>query len=90
MEPTPLLHQDIVIVRLSEKERTTGSMTAENLGITVTAMHRDGVVVLENAVDTEHCDSLNGILVEEAETMARLPTTHFNEVIWREWTGEHD
>lgn len=75
-----LQHQDIVVVRLSEKERLHGSLTHENMGLAVSAMHRDGIVVLENAVDTNHCDELNRILVAEAEEMAKLPTTHFNEV----------
>lgn len=73
-------HQDIVVVKLSEAERTNGSLSNNNMGIAVSAMHRDGIVVLENAVDIEHCDKLNGILMEEAEAMAKLPTTHFNEV----------
>lgn len=80
MDKAQVLHQDIVVVSLSNKERRSGSLTDENLGLAVSALHRDGIVVLENAVDTEHCDTLNKILVEEAEVMAELPTTHFNEV----------
>lgn len=80
MGPTQFQHQDIVTVSVSDQERALGSLSDENLGLAISALHRDGIVVLENAVDTSHCDTLNDILVEEAETMAKLPTTHFNEV----------
>lgn len=72
--------QSVVVVPLSDEERTTGRLTAENVGMAVAALHRDGLVVLENAVDTEHMDTINKILCTEAEEMAKLPTTHFNDV----------
>ena len=72
--------QDVVVVRLSDEERRVGKMSLGNVGKAVAAMHRDGIVVLENAVDTDHVDKLNGILSIEAEAMAKLPTTHFNNV----------
>ena len=72
--------QEVVVVHLSDEERTAGKMSLGNVGKAVAAMHRDGIVVLENAVDTEHVDKLNTILSEEAEAMPKLPTTHFNNV----------
>lgn len=75
-----LRFQETHVVRLSDEERTTGIMTEEHVGEAVSAVHRDGLVVLENAVDPAHCDELNSILVDEAEIMAKLPTTHFNDV----------
>jgi hypothetical protein len=75
-----LSYQDIAIVPLSDEERETGHLKVETMGIAVSAMHRDGIVVLENAVDIAHADDLNRILAAEAEEMAKLPTTHFNEV----------
>ncbi|KAF3762110.1 hypothetical protein M406DRAFT_232692, partial [Cryphonectria parasitica EP155] len=68
-----------VIIKLSDGERTSGRITEEHVGAAVSAMHRDGLVVLENAVDVEHIDKLNSILSSEAEAMAKLPTTHFND-----------
>lgn len=73
-------HQDVVIVQLSDEERTSGVLEAPNLGKAIAAMHRDGIVALENAVDVEHVDTLNKMLSEEALIMAKLPTTHFNDV----------
>jgi uncharacterized protein (DUF2267 family) len=72
--------QSVVIVRLSNEERLSGKVTAEHVGKAVAALHRDGVVVLENAVDPAHMDTINEILRSEAEEMAKLPTTHFNDV----------
>ncbi|KAK5189614.1 hypothetical protein LTR99_006147 [Exophiala xenobiotica] len=76
---TPFQHQNVVVVHLSDEERTSGNLEPSNIGKAVAAMHRDGIVVLENAVDVEHVDTLNNILSEEAKIMATLPTTHFND-----------
>lgn len=76
----PVDFQEPTVVQLTDEERTTGELSLENLGIAISAMHRDGLVVLENAVDTAHMDTINGILVKEAEEMAKMPSTHFNEV----------
>jgi len=75
-----LQFQEPHVVRLSDKERTSGIITEEHIAEAISALHRDGLVVLENAVDVEHCDKLNEILSSEAEAMAKLPTTHFNDV----------
>ena len=76
-------HQEVVTVRLSDDERTSGKILEEHVGVAVSAMHRDGLVVLENAVDISHIDELNDILTAEAEVMAKLPSTHFNDVSGR-------
>ncbi|KAK5309050.1 hypothetical protein LTR93_012275 [Exophiala xenobiotica] len=70
--------QDVVVVKLSDEERKTQTLSLEHVGLAVSAVHRDGLVVLENAVDIEHMDSLNAILSKEAVEMAKIPTTHFN------------
>lgn len=72
--------QSPVILRLADTERRSGIISDENVAAAVSALHRDGVVVLENAVDLEHVDKLNNILSSEAEIMANSPTTHFNDV----------
>lgn len=78
-EPHPL-SQEPHVVRLSDGERASGLVIDEHVGEAISAVHRDGLVVLENAVDPAHCDELNAILRAEAEAMAKLPTTHFNDV----------
>lgn len=44
----------------------------------VTYLHRDGIIVLENAIDTSHLDDLDALLGPEAEEIAREPNHHFN------------
>ena len=73
--------QSVVIVQLSDEERLGGKLSLEHVGKAVAALHRDGIVVLENAVDVAHMDEINEILCSEADEMAKLPTTHFNDVI---------
>lgn len=76
----PLQFQSAITVPLSDHERISQTITPENVGRALSALHRDGIVVLSNAVDIEHVDKLNSILSSEAQIMAKLPTTHFNDV----------
>lgn len=76
----PFHFQSLTTVHLSDEERISQKISEENMGIAISAMHRDGMVCLANAVDTDHIDTLNKILSSEAEVMAKLPTTHFNDV----------
>ena len=71
--------QEPYIVKLTDEERDTGVLSPENVAYAIAAMHKHGLVVLENAVDVAHADKLNSILSTEAEHMAKLPTTHFND-----------
>jgi hypothetical protein len=74
--------QTVVTISLSEEERDNQTINEEHAGAAVAAMYRDGIVVLENAVNVEHVNTLNQILTSEAETLAALPTTHFNNVCY--------
>ncbi|KEF56384.1 uncharacterized protein A1O9_07965 [Exophiala aquamarina CBS 119918] len=62
--------QEIVIVYLTDEERVSERIPAKSMGKAISALHRDGVVVLENAVDVEHMDKLNTIPSAEAEILA--------------------
>lgn len=75
-----LLYQSIITIQLSDEERDAQTITDEHLGAALVAMHRDGTLVLANAVNVDHIDELNSILSAEADDMAKLPTTHFNDV----------
>jgi hypothetical protein len=72
--------QNLMAVPLSDEERDSQTITPEHVGLAVSAMHRDGIVVLDNAVNVSHIDTLNSILSPQAEVMAKLPTTHDNDV----------
>lgn len=67
--------QTVVTIPLSEEERDNQTINKEHAAAAVAAMYRDGIVVLENAVNIEHVNTLNQILTSEAETLAALPTT---------------
>ncbi|KAL3448405.1 hypothetical protein BJX65DRAFT_307265 [Aspergillus insuetus] len=71
--------QEPVVVRLSDHEQITGEMTLENLATAIMAFHRDGLVVIENCVNTEHCDTLNEIMSAEVDALIKNPKTHFND-----------
>ncbi|KAM0327399.1 hypothetical protein ACHAQA_005685 [Verticillium albo-atrum] len=77
--PAPYILQEPFVVRLSDEERVSGGMNQLNMGEAVAAFHRDGLVVLENAVEIDHMKKLNDVLSHEAADMATLPTTHFND-----------
>lgn len=66
------------MVHVTDMMRLSGNVTAEVLAEAVSFLHRDGILVLENAVDPAHLDTLNDILGPEAEEIARDPTHHFN------------
>lgn len=78
--PQEYKFQEPFVVKLSDDERISGLLSEENVATAVAAMHQHGLVVLENAVDVEHANTLNQILSTEAHEMAKLPTTHFNDV----------
>ena len=52
--------------------------TPEIIAEAITYLHRDGILILSNAIDPSHLDSLNALLGPEAEEVAKDPTHHFN------------
>ena len=73
-----LYNQEVHHVKLSDKDRETGIATPETIAESVTYLHRDGIIVLDNAIDTTHLDALNNLLGPEAEEIAKNPDHHFN------------
>lgn len=74
-----LQHQQLVTVLLSDEERRTGHLTAENMAMAVLGFIRDGIAVLENAVDPDHCDKINKIMVDELPELIKDPHVHWND-----------
>jgi hypothetical protein len=70
--------QEIHSIPISEDIRKSGKPTNELVAEAVAFLHRDGIVVLENAVDTTHLDILNAMLSKEALELAANPDHHFN------------
>jgi ectoine hydroxylase-related dioxygenase (phytanoyl-CoA dioxygenase family) len=70
--------QKIHTVIIPEDVRQSGKATNDIVAEGVAFLHRDGIVVLENAIDTAHLDTLNAILSKEALEIAQDPNHHFN------------
>ncbi|KYG50109.1 hypothetical protein M433DRAFT_139435 [Acidomyces richmondensis BFW] len=75
---TALYNQTVRSLYISDDVRSSGQVSPEVIAEAVTFLHRDGIVVLENAIDPDHLNSLAAILRPEAEEIARDPDHHFN------------
>lgn len=75
----PKLHnQEVHTVKLSDSVRNSGVASSELIAEALTYLHRDGIIVLANAIDPSHIDALEALLGPEAEEIARDPDHHFN------------
>ncbi|ROW09738.1 hypothetical protein VMCG_02378 [Cytospora schulzeri] len=74
-EPTD---SQVTLIELTQDELRTKKVGSYNLQAAVEALHRDGLVVLKNAVDVDHLDKLNARMVPEAKELYARPSTHRN------------
>jgi Phytanoyl-CoA dioxygenase (PhyH) len=70
--------QEIHTIHIPEAVRKTGVTTNEIIAEAIAFLHYGGIIILENAIDTSHLDTLNVILSREALEIAANPTHHFN------------
>ncbi|KAK5168116.1 uncharacterized protein LTR77_006684 [Saxophila tyrrhenica] len=70
--------EELHVVQIAEDARQSGEASPEVIGEALTYLHRDGIIVLENAIDPAHLDALYSLLGPEAEEVARDPDHHFN------------
>ncbi|EMC92531.1 hypothetical protein BAUCODRAFT_294980 [Baudoinia panamericana UAMH 10762] len=74
-----LLHnQEVHSAFISDEARESGTVSPELIAEAVTYLHRDGILVLENAIKADHLSELEALLGPEAEQIARDPDHHFN------------
>ena len=73
-----LYNQEVHTIKISDQVRESGIASSELIAEAVTYLHRDGIIVLENAIDPSHIDALESLLGPEAEEIARDPDHHFN------------
>ena len=73
-----LFNQEVHSVYISDEVRSAGQASSELLAEAITYLHRDGIIVLENAIDITHIDALQAMLGPEAEEVAKDPDHHFN------------
>lgn len=72
-------HDQIVrSIRVSDAARQAGRPSLDFVAEAVSYFHKDGIVILENVIDTTHLDHLNSILTPEALEIANDPNHHFN------------
>lgn len=72
-----LHNQEVRKIHIQDSDRQSAA-TPEIIAEAVTYLHRDGIVVLENAVDPAHIDALEARLGPEADEIARNSDHHFN------------
>lgn len=73
-----MVEPQVTLITLSPEELATQKFESHNLQHAIEALHRDGIVVLKNAVSTEHLDRLNARMVPEAKTLYEKASTHRN------------
>ena len=56
-------------VTLSPEELATQQFESHNLQHAIEALHRDGLIVLKNAIDPAHLDKMNSRMVPEAKEL---------------------
>ena len=69
---------EVHVVHIPDESRHLGLITPEILAEAVTYLHRDGILILENAIEPSHLETLQALLEPEAEEIARDPNHHFN------------
>ena len=85
--PALLQFQCLTDIRLSDDERIHQRITNEHAAVAISALHKDGIVCLSNAVDSKHIDVLHSKLAEEVERLRNEPTTYWNDASWIYFPG---
>jgi hypothetical protein len=78
----PKIHQygdDPVTIRLSDEELSSGTTRPETIQALLTYFHRDGLVVLENAIPSHLIDSLYTRMVADNEIYLSNKFVQFNQ-----------
>ncbi|KAM0708879.1 hypothetical protein Q7P35_002915 [Cladosporium inversicolor] len=74
----PAQEHGVQTISLPDSARESGVLSPELMAEALTFLHRDGIIILANAIDTKHLDALQAILGPEAEQVAQDPDHHFN------------
>ena len=76
--PEKIFDQEVHAVSIPESVRLEGIATPEVVAEAVAFLHKDGIVVLDNAIDKSHLEAINEVLSKEALEIAADPNHHFN------------
>lgn len=66
------MSKDPIHIRPTKKEIKEGRLSSHNIERALYALHFDGLVVLEDAVDHAHLDALNKVMVKDAAYLQSL------------------
>jgi hypothetical protein len=72
-----------VSIALSPEEVQKRRLSEQHLEIAIRALHHDGLVVIENAIENDALDKLNVKMVEDAKYLRSLGKLHFHYT----WVG---
>ncbi|MGJ6979989.1 phytanoyl-CoA dioxygenase family protein [Aestuariimicrobium soli] len=68
----------MVMIQLTDDERSAGALSADHLTEAVEAVRRDGYVVLEKVVDEAHLDALHERIVADVALLQARPDAPYN------------
>lgn len=69
---------EVRYIRLSDEERVSEQPKMSTVRECVKALHRDGIVLIENAIDMDHVEKVKVQMMKDAHEMFRRETTYFN------------
>ena len=76
---TPISKDLPTYVVIDGKEKQSQQLSDVHMKDALLALHKDGVVLLENAVDQEHIDVLNARMLEDIPNMKKSASERFNQ-----------
>jgi Phytanoyl-CoA dioxygenase (PhyH) len=65
-------------IHISDSSQQSKTISPEFLAEAITYLHRDGILILANAIDPTHLDTLRHLLNPEALEISKNPSHHFN------------
>ncbi|TKA76663.1 hypothetical protein B0A55_02595 [Friedmanniomyces simplex] len=74
-----LYNQTVHTINIPDEMCDDGKVTDEVIAKAITYLHRDGVLILKNAINPSHLDDLEAILGPEAEEIARKETRNMDQ-----------
>lgn len=77
-EVPPQGKNEPVRIRPTEQERVAGYWNDRSVKIILSAMHRDGLVLLEDMIDPNHLDKINDFMVADTEKELKKENLHRN------------
>ena len=73
-----------VYINLSDEERETGHLSPIHLLEAIDAFHEDGVVVLNNAIETKYIEELNERMIKDTEILK----ANEDKIFWNQGRGK--